>query len=78
MTFKIHKARDMSDVFDKVEEWLRSDDCLPASLLFTDFRLIYRGMELKDSDTLKQAGIEADAKIFVFLVLEKSPVREDS
>lgn len=29
MSFSIHREREMSDVFDKVEQWLRSDSVLP-------------------------------------------------
>jgi hypothetical protein len=70
MSFNIHRARDMNDVYNKVEEWLQSDEVLPASVQYNDFKLMYRGMELNDSDSLEQAGIDSNVKLFVFLVFD--------
>lgn len=62
-----------------MNEWLRSDDVLPYSVSFDDFRLMHRGMELKEPDSLTQADIVDDTKIFCILEFTKpSPAVNES
>ena len=59
----------MADVFQKVDNWLRDEKILPASLEIDSFMLIYRGMKLNANVSLKQAGIVEDSKLLVILNL---------
>jgi len=63
MEFEIHKSRDMADVYDKVDGWLKRDDILPPPIKFKIFSLLYGGRKLIKSASLIQAGISTDAAI---------------
>lgn len=75
MSFNIHRERSILDVYNRVEMWLKDENVLPSYIQFIDFVLMHRGMQLKDTDSLQQSGIVTDAKIFVFLEVDR-PVPE--
>jgi hypothetical protein len=64
---RMHKGRDVDDLFQQVAKWLEEPGVLPKSLAVETFALMSRGHMLRRGDTLAQANIVSDSVIRVAL-----------
>ena len=65
MKMQLHRLRDVSDITDRVNLWLRE---VAVSVAYTGFRMLYRGQIVSKTVSLEEAGIIADAMVWIQLI----------
>jgi hypothetical protein len=72
LEFKIHKSRDCSDVYEKVEEWLLKDIKMNPSK--QDYKLMFKNQVLGKNISMEKAEINHNCSLYA-LIEEKEKVK---
>jgi cell fate (sporulation/competence/biofilm development) regulator YmcA (YheA/YmcA/DUF963 family) len=68
---KIHKSRDMSDLYSRVRRVIREDGRWTDDV--KDIKLLYKNSIVSETISLKQAGLDKDAKVTVVYERNEAP-----